>query len=88
MRYSASEKFEIIELVEQSSLSIRWTLAPIGIPKNQIRKLRQVARRRGPSLRHCGRLPDAAPCCLALIAIRCGAQKARSKPRASAQLAR
>ena len=32
MRYSASEKFEIIELVEQSSLSIRRTLAPIGIP--------------------------------------------------------
>ena len=31
MRYSASEKFEIIELVERSSLSIR-TLAPIGIP--------------------------------------------------------
>ncbi len=30
MRYSASEKFEIIELVEQSSLSIRRTLAPIG----------------------------------------------------------
>jgi len=34
MRYSASEKFEIIELVEQSSLSIRRTLAPIGIPKS------------------------------------------------------
>jgi len=33
MRYSASEKFEIIELVEQSSLSIRRTLAPIGIPR-------------------------------------------------------
>ena len=32
MRYSASEKFEIIELVEQSSLSIRRTLASIGIP--------------------------------------------------------
>jgi hypothetical protein len=32
MRYSASEKFEIVELVEQSSLSIRRTLAPIGIP--------------------------------------------------------
>src|SRR5436853_6318231 len=33
MRYSASEKFEIIELVEQSSLSIPRTLAPIGIPR-------------------------------------------------------
>ncbi len=31
MRYSASEKFEIIELVEQSSLSIPRTLAPIGM---------------------------------------------------------
>ena len=34
MRYSASEKFEIIELVEQSSLSISRTLAPIGIPRS------------------------------------------------------
>ena len=34
MRYSASEKFEIIELVEQPSLSIRRTLAPIGIPRS------------------------------------------------------
>jgi putative transposase len=31
MRYAASEKFEIIEL---SSLSIRRTLAPIGIPRS------------------------------------------------------
>src|SRR3989442_14413496 len=34
MRYSASEKFEIIELVERSSLSIPRTLAPIGIPRS------------------------------------------------------
>ena len=34
MRYSASEKFAIIELVEQSALSIRRTLAPIGIPRS------------------------------------------------------
>src|SRR5216684_2665484 len=34
MRYSASEKFEIIELVEQSSLSIRRTLTSIGIPRS------------------------------------------------------
>jgi putative transposase len=34
MRYSASEKFEIIELVEQSSLSVPRTLAPIGIPRS------------------------------------------------------
>src|SRR3974390_521074 len=31
MRYSATEKFEIIELVEQSSLSIRRPLAPVGV---------------------------------------------------------
>src|SRR5262245_44253825 len=33
MRYSASEKFEIIELVEQSSLSVRRTLAPLRIAR-------------------------------------------------------
>ena len=31
MRYSASEKLEIIELVEQSTLSVGRTLASIGI---------------------------------------------------------
>ncbi|SFI46463.1 Homeodomain-like domain-containing protein [Nitrosomonas sp. Nm34] len=31
MRYSASEKFEIIRLVEQSSLSVRQTLLQLGI---------------------------------------------------------
>ena len=41
MRYSASEKFEIIELVEQSSLSIPWTLAPIGIPRSTVLRLVQ-----------------------------------------------
>src|SRR5262249_61413549 len=34
MRDSASAKVVIIELVEQSSLSIRRTLAPIGIPRS------------------------------------------------------
>ena len=34
MRYSASEKFEIIQLVEQSSLGIRRTLRQLGIPKS------------------------------------------------------
>ena len=42
MRYSASEKFEIIELVEQSSLSIRRTLAPIGIPRSTFYDLVQA----------------------------------------------
>src|SRR6185437_2852052 len=34
MRYSASEKLEIIELVEQSTLSGGRTLASIGIPRS------------------------------------------------------
>jgi len=33
MRYPASEKFEIIKLVEQSHLSVRQTLDRLGIPK-------------------------------------------------------
>ena len=33
MRYSASEKLEIIQLVEDSHLSARQTLAKIGIPR-------------------------------------------------------
>ena len=32
MRYSASEKLEIIRLVEQSHLPVRRTLGQIGIP--------------------------------------------------------
>ncbi len=34
MRYAASEKLEIIRLVEQSSLPVRRTLGQIGIPKS------------------------------------------------------
>ena len=34
MRYTAPEKLEIIELVERSSLSVRRTLAPMGIPRS------------------------------------------------------
>ena len=33
MRYPASEKIEIIRLVEQSHLSVRETLEKIGIPR-------------------------------------------------------
>jgi len=33
MRYSASEKLEIIRLVEGSHLSARQTLAKLGIPR-------------------------------------------------------
>ena len=50
MRYSASEKFEIIELVEQSSLSIRRTLAPIGIPNRRSTTGTAVIRRAGSKL--------------------------------------
>lgn len=34
MRYSASEKLEIIELIEQSTLSVDRNLASIGIPRS------------------------------------------------------
>ena len=34
MRYAAAEKLEIIQLVEQSSLSVRRTLAQLGIPRS------------------------------------------------------
>ena len=34
MRYSASKKFEIIGLVEQSNLSVRQTLSRLGIRKS------------------------------------------------------
>ena len=34
MRYSASEKLEIIRLVQQSHLQVRRTLAQIGIPRS------------------------------------------------------
>ena len=33
MRYPASEKLEIIRLVEESALPVRWTLEKIGIPR-------------------------------------------------------
>ncbi len=33
MRYAAAEKLEIIQLVERSHLSVRWTLEQIGIPR-------------------------------------------------------
>jgi hypothetical protein len=41
MRYSASEKFEIIELVEQSSLSIRRTLGADWHPEIDVLRLVQ-----------------------------------------------
>ncbi len=34
MRYQASEKLEIIRLIERSNLSVRRTLAQLGIAKS------------------------------------------------------
>ena len=34
MRYRAAEKLEVIRLVEQSSLSVKRTLAQLGIPRS------------------------------------------------------
>jgi putative transposase len=51
MRYSAAEKLEIVRLVEQSSLSVRRTLAQLGIPRSTFLRLVRAlseARRRGP----------------------------------------
>ena len=48
MRYSASEKLEIIRLVEQSHLPVRRTLAQIGIPSIHVLSMvrRSVSNRR------------------------------------------
>jgi transposase-like protein len=51
MRYAAPEKLEIIRLVEQSSLSVRRTLAQLGIPRSTFYAWYERlsgARRRGP----------------------------------------
>ena len=39
MRYPASEKLEIIRLVEESHLSARLTLSKLGIPRTTILSL-------------------------------------------------
>jgi hypothetical protein len=50
MRYPAAEILEIIRLVEQSSLSVRRTLAQLGISRSTFSLVRALfgARRRGP----------------------------------------
>ena len=63
MRYPATEKLEIIRLVEQSPLPVRHTLAKLGIPRAGIVNLHgrgvllvSVARRlgsEGPLLAYC-----------------------------------
>ena len=44
MRYVASEKLEIIRLVEQSHLSARLTLAKLGIPRTTFYRWLSVVR--------------------------------------------
>ena len=48
MRYQAAEKLEIIRLVEQSSLSVRRTLAQLGIPRATFYRWYQRYLARGP----------------------------------------
>ena len=42
MRYPASEKFEIIRLVEESALPVRRTLEKVGIPRHLLPLVRSV----------------------------------------------
>ena len=56
MRYPASEKIEIIRLVEQSHLSVRETLERIGIPTATFYRLYDHYQTGGPEAledRHC-----------------------------------
>ncbi len=48
MRYSASEKLELIRLVEQSHLPARRTLAKIGIPRATFYRGYDLYRHGGP----------------------------------------
>ena len=56
MRVSASEKLESIRLVEDSSLSVRCTLAEIGLPRSTFytwyKRYLGGARRRSKTERH------------------------------------
>ena len=48
MRYSASEKLEIIRLVEESALPVRRTLEKIGIPRATFYRWYDLYRADGP----------------------------------------
>jgi putative transposase len=48
MRYSASDKTEIIRLVEQSPLAARRTLAKLGIPRSSFYRWYDRNQRGGP----------------------------------------
>jgi transposase-like protein len=58
MRYPAAEKLEIIRLVEQSSLSVRRTLAQLGIPRSTFYRWYEAYLARGAGGR--GRWPAGA----------------------------
>ena len=51
MRYSASEKLEIIRLVEQSHLPVRRTLGQIGIPRSTFYRWYDQYQTGGPEAR-------------------------------------
>ncbi|WP_408885677.1 IS3 family transposase [Kozakia baliensis] len=48
MRYEASEKLEIIRLVEQSALSVRQVLEKIGVPRSTFHRWYDLYRTGGP----------------------------------------
>ena len=51
MRYAASEKLEIIQLIEQSSLPAKRTLEKLGIPEGDLLPVvRSLSDRRARSL--------------------------------------
>jgi putative transposase len=57
MRYPASEKIEIIRLVEQSHLSVRETLTKIGLPRATFYRWYDLYQTDGPEA-----LEDRRPC--------------------------
>ena len=59
MRYPASEKLEIIQLVEQSHLPVRRALKQIGIPRSTFYRWCDLYRTGGPeALDDCSPRPD------------------------------
>src|SRR6202007_1398349 len=60
MRYPASEKLEIIQLVEQSSLPVKRTLEKLGIPRATFYRWYDLYRAGGPEALS-DRLPRPAP---------------------------
>jgi hypothetical protein len=81
MRYAVAEKLEIIRLVEQSSLSVRRTLAQLGIPRSQqlhrnphhlpLSNPKEATKCPAPSCTATPRLSSKAPALTALIRTDC-----------------